>query len=329
MNYKEVNYQETIKGVKKWVNPKNRFNIFMLHYTADPDKDPDRQGKTWYDNEKLGTLKATWEKEYEIDFSTKSGKLIFGPEFCDFDKNIHLINSFELPEPYELLLSLDFGQRNPTCGLVGAFMPDNTLYIIDEYYQPGVPSVSSRNMFKKFGYLLTGDDMAEKTLSQKRMLADNFSIRVIDPSTTSKNRSKIVEGEEIPYSVIEEFYDHGWDFEPADNDVKAGITRIREYMQLDKDGKAKLYIFKDKCPYLSWEIQHYRYKELSEARERDSNDSEEPVKKDDHAVDSLKYMILTRPSCPKTAPKPLTRIQKDIEKLLKPKASLTEQWDIN
>jgi len=130
--YQDIKENEIIKGLKLWKNPKNRFTVAMLHYTADPIKDPDREGKEWYKNEKSGTLKATWLKEYEIDFTTKSGKLIFGSEFCDFNQSIHFINSFELPEPYELLLSLDFGQRHPTAALVGVWTMNNVLYIIDE-----------------------------------------------------------------------------------------------------------------------------------------------------------------------------------------------------
>ena len=127
------------------------------------------------------------------------------------------------------------------------------------------------------------------------MAYNTFQIRVIDPSTTSKNRAKIKEGEEIQYSIIEEFYDHGWDFEPGINDVNSGITRMREYMQIDSEGETKLYIFKDKCPNLCLEMQNWRYREYSDHLQRQKNDSEEPVKKNDHAVDALRYIIQTRP----------------------------------
>lgn len=327
--YKNINKPELKKGIKFWVNKQNRFGVLMLHYTADPLKDPERNGKEWFKNEKLGTPKATWLKEYEIDFTTKSGKLIFGPEYCDFDPKIHLINSFELPEPYELLLALDFGQRNPTCGLIGAWTAKNELYIIDEYYKPALPSVSSREMFTQFEYLMGGIGVLDgKSIRQKRIIATNtFTTRVIDPTTVSKNRTKVREGEEIEYSVIEEFEDHGWDFEPGKNNVESSITRIREYLQLDENQKAHLYIFKDKCPYLSWEMQHYRYKELSEIQGKTHNESEEPVKKDDHGIDGLRYLISTRPNTPQRAPLPKTRVQKDINNLLKPK--VFNDWDIN
>lgn len=325
--YEDIQKPEIIKGLKYWKNAGNQFSVAMLHYTADPSKDPERKGKEWYENEKKGTPKATWLKEYEIDFSTKSGKLIFGSDFCDFDPKIHFINSFELPEPYELLISLDFGQRNPTAALIGAWTEDNCLYIIDEYYKPALPSVSSREMFKKFDYLM-GVEIEGKTLREKKMYADNsFSIKIIDPSTTAKNRTKIKQGEEVEYSVIEDFEDNGWEFEPGNNDVANGITRIREYLQIDGAGKSHIYIFKDKCPNLFREFTNYKYKENTEQTKRQKNESEEPVKKDDHAVDALRYMVMTRPATPQKAPKPLSRIEKDIQRLLKPQVIRDDEWD--
>jgi hypothetical protein len=329
--FQDVPENEIKPGIKFWKNKNNNFAVLMLHYTADPDKNPNTEkGAVWLENEKKGTSKATWMKEYEIDFSTKSGKLIFGSEFCDFSPNIHLVNSFDLPEPYELLLSLDFGQRNPTCALIGAFTPDNRLYIIDEYYKPALPSASSREMFEKFSYLFGAKESVAtgSSIHQKRSLVYNvFPTRVIDPTTKSKNRTKIKLGDEIEYSVKEEFYDHGWDFELGNNDWLNSITRIREYMEVSPDGRTNLYIFKDKCPNLSYELQHYRYKELSEFRQKEHNSPEEPVKKNDHAVDSLRYMVMTRPASPQLMPIPKTRIQRDIESLLKPKVSFGS-WDV-
>ena len=324
--YSDVVKPETMRGIKYWKNPKNKFSILMLHYTADPDKDPERDGAEWFKQEQAGTPKADWLKEREIDFTTRAGKLIYGAEYCDFDRSIHFIDSFEIDSSYELLLGLDFGQRNPTSALVGAWSRDNKLYIIDEYYKPSLPSVSSREMFEQFAYLI--GDIDGKTIRQKRIMADTaFQIKVIDPTTKSKNRSKVKDGEEIPYSIVEEFYDHGWDFELGINDVAPGITRVREYFQLNENNESNLYIFKDKCPYLTWELERYRYKEFTEIQEKMRNESEEPVKKNDHAVDALRYLIMTRPHSPQLAPKPKTRVQKHIETLLTPKIPM-EAFDI-
>lgn len=320
--YKDVLRAEVIKGLKAWVNEKNGFTVAMLHYTADPDKDPERDGKKWFENEKKSYPAAFWNKEYEVDFSTKAGKLIFGPEFCDFNPRIHLINSFEI-DSAEFMLSLDFGQRNPTAAYVGAWTPDNVLYIVDEYYKPAIPSVACRDMLKQFSWVI--GDTEKKTLREKRMMVDNaFQIKVIDPTTQSKNRTKMIAGEEQQYSVIEEFYDNGFDFEAGNNDWSSSITRLREYMKVDSGGETRIYIFKDKCPYLAWELQHYRYKENTEVTDRFKNDSESPVKKDDHGVDSLRYMIMTRPYSPELAERELTPVEKHIQSILKPRSYLND-----
>ena len=325
--YEKIDKPEVMRGIKAWKNPGNKFNVIMLHYTADPDKDPERNGKKWYEREREGTPKDVWNKEYEISFETKAGKLVYGPEYCDFTPEKHLINSFELGN-VELMLSLDFGQRNPNAALVGAVTENGDVYIIDEYYKPAIPSVASREMFDKFGYLIPGYKEG-LSFKQKRTLADNaFQIKVIDPSTTSKNRTKIIEGEEIPYSVIEDFYDNGWDFKRGINDWDAGVTRVREYFRLDSTGKPRLYIFQDKCPNLTWELLHYRYQENTEQTERKKNESERPMKKDDHAADSLRYLLMERPFLPTESEPPQTRVQKDIENLTKPK-NYVNDWDLD
>jgi hypothetical protein len=327
--YKDINHEELIKGVKFWKNPLNKFAVLMVHYSADPQKDTDRQGKEWVENERAGMPLIKWNKEYEIDFSTKSGKLVYGKEFCDYDENIHCINSFEFQEPIEYLISLDFGQRNPTAALIGIWTLKGKLYIVDEYYNPAIPSVSSKEMMEKFYpyFKVDYDVMRTKPISERRRIIDNiFQIKVIDPSTAAKNRVKVRFGEEIEYSVIEDFYDNGWEFEPGNNDVNSGITRIREYMQINpNNGEPSLYIFKDKCPNLVQELRNYRYKEYTEEQAKTRNVSEDVVKKNDHCVDSLRYMIMTRPFNPIVKPQELTRVQKDIQKIIKPR--IVSPWD--
>lgn len=329
--YKDVKRPEKIKGLKIWENEKNGFTVAMLHYTADPYKDPNRKGKEWFERERKGFPKAKWNKEYEIDSTTKSGELIYGPSYCDFDPAHHFIKSFKIPEPYEQIIALDFGQRNPTAGLIGIWTKDNILYIIDEYYKPNIPSKSSKEMFIKFAKYMgkSVEEIQKLSIQEKRTLVlQSFGTRVIDPTTSSKNRiKKLTNGQEIEYSVLEEFWDNGWDFEPGNNDVSTGITRIREYFQIENE-KSHLYIFADKCPNLCRELQSYRYKEYSELQERTRNKSEEPVKKNDHGVDALKYLILTRPKTPKIKKVGETKIQKDIKRLLKPKV-YTHNWDID
>jgi len=321
MKFQDVEKPEKIPGMKVWVNENNGYTVAMVHYSCDPNKDPAREGKEWYDTIKKGMPKAKWLKEYEIDSTTKSGALVYGPEYCDFSPAHHFIKSFPIPEPFELLISLDFGQRHPTAAHVGAWTRDGTLYIIDEYFKPNIPSKTSREMFKKFAHHMGINKGTAEKMSiddRRNKVIESFSTRVIDPSTLAKNRTKKDGfGGEEEYSIIEDFWDNGWDFSPASNAVAAGITRMREYFQI-VDGKAKLYIFADKCPNLCRELQTYRYKQLTEKQLKLNAESEQVVKLKDDSCDSARYLVMTRPATPTIAEKPKTAIQLDIEKKLRP-----------
>ena len=88
-------------------------------------------------------------------------------------------------------------------------------------------------------------------------------------------------------SVIDEFSDNGVYVTPANNDVRAGINRTQERFKL-KNGKPSIKIFQN-CVNLRTELQTYRWKDLKPGAVQDS--PEKPVKKEDHAVDALRYMI--------------------------------------
>jgi hypothetical protein len=66
------------------------------------------------------------------------------------------------------------------------------LYIIDEYYNPAIPSVASREIFEKFARYMGKEPsyMKQMDMDEKRdLFRDTFQIAVIDPTTRSKNRT--------------------------------------------------------------------------------------------------------------------------------------------
>jgi hypothetical protein len=80
-----------------------------------------------------------------------------------------------------------------------------------------------------------------------------------------------------------------------------GIQRVKEYLKIN-DGKPKLYIFKN-CVNLIREIKSYRWGE-----------GDVPKKADDHALDELRYYLMTKPNN-SPPPQEKTQIQKDKERL--------------
>jgi hypothetical protein len=106
-------------------------------------------------------------------------------------------------------------------------------------------------------------------------------------------------------SVIDEYWDHGIPVIPSDRHKIARVNRVAEWLRLDPEhphpitgeyrpeGYPRLYIFKN-CFELAEHVPGYRWKPQSPAATEDAK--EEPLKKDDHDVDALGYILMTRPS---------------------------------
>lgn len=105
-------------------------------------------------------------------------------------------------------------------------------------------------------------------------------------------------------SVTQLFYDFGISVDPRVNkDMFSGIQRVKSYLK-DANGNSKLFIFKT-CTNLIRELKAYHW-----------GNADLPVKTDDHALDELRYYIMTRPT--NTPPKQeLNPIQKQKEMLIR------------
>ena len=70
-----------LPGITQWINPRNGFAVFRLHYTADPRK----QDSSWKALAKRGIPERDWRREYEIDWAAPDGEAVI-PEY---DPQIH------------------------------------------------------------------------------------------------------------------------------------------------------------------------------------------------------------------------------------------------
>jgi phage terminase large subunit len=186
-----------------------------------------------------------------------------GQVWDEFKEGRHLVDPFEVPIGWDKIISLDHGVTNPTACLWGAIDWDGKLYIIDEHYEAGKTVSYHAEQINKREYY-------------------NIKRRLIDPSCAAKTLQK--QGE--LHSIIDEYRDNGLSFLPADNTVLSGINRVNEAFKNDK-----LFIFKT-CANTIREIQGYKWKRLKYTDVK--NQPEEPLKKDDHACDALRYMVMSR-----------------------------------
>lgn len=96
-----------MQGVEIWKNPKNKFCVFQIHYTADPDK---RSAK-FKESIKSKMPEKKFLQEYELHWDSYEGL----PVYSDYDRNIHGSKTEIQPEiGLPLLRGWDFGMH-PAC----------------------------------------------------------------------------------------------------------------------------------------------------------------------------------------------------------------------
>lgn len=128
LTFREVPPAKVLKpteGVEVWKNPKDKFYIIDLHYTANPAK----RGEVWKETVKNSMPIRDFLMEYERSWQTFEGK----PVYQDFNRAIHVSQASLKPEPgIPLILGWDFG-LTPACIL--AQMVGRRLIILKEFVE--------------------------------------------------------------------------------------------------------------------------------------------------------------------------------------------------
>jgi len=229
--------------------------------------------------ESLMNMPEAWVKR----FVHGSWEVFEGQIWPEFDPDAHTMAPFQIPNWYEGVEGIDHGRRNPTAVLFAFFAQmhgHDYCFVVDEHYEAG----------QLVGY------HAERLL-EKRIEWGEPLYTVIDASAAQEDPN-------TGRSVMDEYYDYGIVTVPSDRHVVARINRVAEWLRLDpniphpvtgetrEQGWPRLFIFKN-CVHLIEHIQQYQWKKKPPTKEEDAK--EEPLKKDDHDVDTLGYILMTRP----------------------------------
>jgi hypothetical protein len=169
-------------------------------------------------------------------------------------------------------VSLDHGFKNPTAVLWHAVGSDGQVITFKEHYVSG----------------LTIDAHAKRIHEINKELGRPPDYYIGDPSI--RNTDPIT-----GTSIHEEYIKFGIPLTLANNDVAAGLVRVSRYLKVTGEGKPT-WCVTENCEMLIWEMLRYRWKTYANKRlDRTNNAQEGPNKKDDHACDSLRYFIMSRP----------------------------------
>lgn len=185
-----------------------------------------------------------------------------GLVYKEFDEHIHVIEPFNVPQDWFDIISIDPGLHNPLSAHWYAQDFDGNVYVIAEHYMADKSLEFHANAIK---------DIC-KTLNWPKLYNGMISA-LIDSAANQRTLAS-------EKSVSELFYDYGIAVNTSiKKDLFAGINMVKKYL-CNAEGQTKLFIFKN-CVNLIREIKGYFW-----------GSGENPTKKDDHALDELRYYIM-------------------------------------
>lgn len=217
---------------------------------------------------------AVFAQEYGAEFTSFAGRI-----YSEFDEGYHIIRNYEFNPEWENYLAFDFGFRNPFVCLNIQVDPMDNIYVWDEYYERSITTPEHARRLKSIiqwrvdgGYHDPAGVEEANSLMQIFHNSQEYHSPWLDHFITS----------------------------PAPNEWKAGVERVKEWLKLrpahDEMGHEttemvpKLFVSAD-CHQTLREFNTYRVKEASEKISESKDPKDEPRKKDDHAMDALRYFV--------------------------------------
>lgn len=269
--------EPVMTGVWKKVNSSG-ITVLTIHYTADPDKNPDNPvGRQWLDNTLIdypgGTSSAKFRKELEIDFTVGIGEPVF-EYLANMERDIKFSPS-ELTEQFldrcKFYGGLDWGVRNNTAFTVVAEDPKGIFWLVWEWSDK-----------KK-----TPEEVAREIRSCPYY--NRLEWIAADPTMWTENQAR-KEGytsfariltEEIPEELRLSLM-------PAHGRLDiAAITKLHAWWKM----VPLKFRISEACSIFWRELMNLRYMDAG----ANKNPSEKLVDKDNHEWDTVKYIILSHP----------------------------------
>ncbi|NCB48247.1 MAG: hypothetical protein EOM55_01260 [Clostridia bacterium] len=209
-----------------------------------------------------------------------------GLVYKEFDERVNVIEPFNIPKEWFDNMSIDPGLNNPLSCHWYAVDYDGNVFVVAEYFQKNKDIDYHANEIKK---------ICER-LSWHKTSAGNFE-SLIDSAANQRTLNGV-------RSVAELFCERGIMVNTKVNkDLFAGISVVKSYLK-NEQGQARLFIFST-CVNLIREMKTYFW-----------GDGDNPVKKDDHCLDELRYYLMSKPQARE---RKKSEIEKHKEKLIRQK----------
>ena len=205
---------------------------------------------------------------------------IEGAYFDTFDKTLHVVEHFEIPNGWHKVRAFDWGYSAPFCVLWGA-VSDGSLIEVD-----GIPTSFPRGaiiIYREYygttgkpneGIKINADEIARECVKMQQ--GETIQDQVADPAIFDVS---------VGVSINEQMNKEGIFWRGADNKRVAGWQQIRSRLK-GIDNKPLLFIMSN-CKNL---IRTMPVMQYDKTKPEDLD-----TKLEDHALDTLRYLCMSRP----------------------------------
>ena len=188
-----------------------------------------------------------------------------GLVYKEFDESVNVIEPFDVPKEWYDNMSIDPGLNNPLSCHWYAVDYDGNVYVVAEHFESN----------KDIDYHAKCIRAICERLDWPKDKNGDYSA-YIDSAANQRTLNGM-------RSVAQLFCDRGINVNTHVNkDLFSGIAQVKSYIK-NSLGEPRLFIFKN-CFNLIREIKSYYW-----------GDGDNPIKKDDHCLDELRYYLMTIP----------------------------------
>jgi len=252
------------------------------------------EGSTYTNKENLTedflrTLEASYKGQMKDRFLDGKWAAYEGLVYQEFDEDKHVITRAQAMDHLwnmqkrrvrvTAIEGFDFGLTSPSCYLLGFVDDWGRVTVIDGYYERNCHYTKQPQMVekirRKYAHLINFDDeiRADPAIFKTKVIEKH-----IDTGT--------------PLSQL--LWDAGMECRPANNDIISGVAKVGAYLGeqpthphiITNEAPAPLLYFVDDLDFIQDEITNYYWDKSSLGDLLDK-----PIDRDDHALDTLKYML--------------------------------------
>lgn len=206
-----------------------------------------------------------------------------GQYFTEWDRNVHTVSPFQIPQGWRKFRAYDHGREKPACCKWYALDHDGRLWVYREFYQSGWDV----------------DQLAKEILRLSE--GETYEFSVADPSIFAKTGFVDKYGGQ---TIAETFARYGIIWIPASNRRIDGWNLMHQYLRHEADRLPKIIYFST-C--------HNSIRTIPSLIHSELKPEDLDTKGEDHAADADRYLLLSLHE--QKTPKPLTEVEKKLQQM--------------